>query len=66
MNHPFGPLLLVGLIQAQTPSEVRDRDHRHAYLESHTQRPSLVDRFRWFRRPRAAAAPSLADCACPA
>jgi hypothetical protein len=66
MTHPFGPLLLVGLIQAETPSELRDREHRHAYFESRAERPSRPERLRSFWRPRAATAPALADCACPA
>jgi hypothetical protein len=66
MTHPFGPLLLVGLIHAETPSEVRDREHRHAYLESRAERPSLAERLRSFGRPRTATVTTLGDCACPA
>ena len=67
MNHPFGPLLLVGLIQAEPAHELRDRQHRNEFLESHRgEHRSLAERLRSVAGRRMAVAPDLTDCACPA
>ncbi|HEY8439750.1 MAG TPA: hypothetical protein VIK65_14155 [Candidatus Limnocylindrales bacterium] len=67
MNHPFGPLLLVGLIQAEPAHEARDREHLRAYVESHRcDAPSVAERIRAFARARTQTSANLADCACPA
>ena len=67
MNHPFGPLMLACLTLAETPNEMRAREQRHAYLESHrAAHRSLAERLRSVARPHVAASADLADCACPA
>ena len=66
MTHPFGPLLLVGLIQAEPPNQLRDRRHLREYVEGHRdEHRSVADRLRSLGRSRVIA-PDLADCACPA
>ena len=67
MNHPFGPLMLAGLISAETANELRAREQRHAYLESQrATHHSLAERLRSVARPSVTARADLADCACPA
>jgi hypothetical protein len=63
MTHPFGPLMLAGLIHAELPSEARARLNREAFLESRrTTHISLGARLRAFARPTSSARSDLACC----
>ena len=63
MNHPFGPLLLVGLIEAESPAALRDRRHRREFLESRrSPHRSIAQRLRAVTGSRGFADSELACC----
>jgi hypothetical protein len=63
MTHPFGPLMLTGLMHAELPSETRARMNREAFLESRRAgHVSLGARLRDLMRPKTDPGCELASC----
>ena len=63
MTHPYGPLMLAGLLHAELPSETRARLNREAFAESRrASHLSLADRLRAVARPKASGGSDLAGC----
>ena len=63
MTHPYGPLMLAGLLHSELPSETRARLNREAFAESRrASHVSLGDRLRAFAHPKASTGSDLAGC----
>jgi hypothetical protein len=68
MDHPFFPLMLVGLIESERAGDVRDRQHLRAFRERQAvARPSIADRLRRIASPQPVVTVVGTECAtCPA